>query len=81
MPARNSRGSAASSFEHQGKEIISPNCSNPVEKCRRPPDVVRTTKARKRERQQQQITSRLRQHPLIKKGLTGRANSGQPPPW
>jgi hypothetical protein len=62
-------------------EIISPNSSNPAGIRRRPPDLFHTTKARKREKQQQQITNRLKKKPLIKKGLTDRAKSSQPPPW
>jgi hypothetical protein len=60
---------------------ISLNSSNPARIHRRLPIPFRTTKARKREKQQHHTTAELEKEPLIERGLTNRAKSARPPPW
>jgi hypothetical protein len=59
---------------------ISPNSSNLAGIHRRLPIPFRTTKARKREKQQQHTTAEPEKEPLIERGLASRVKSTRPPP-
>ncbi|KAK1669375.1 hypothetical protein QYE76_057534 [Lolium multiflorum] len=80
ISARDSRGTSASSLDEHMQERISPISSILAGFHRQIPTSLRTTKGRERENRQQQNTTRTEKAPLIERGLTITARSGQPPP-